>query len=63
MALVTVRAIRDSDGAPLGETIFDISDIKGRQEALAQLLNKVYAAAPDPLDPPPFTFRFDKAPT
>jgi hypothetical protein len=44
-----------------GEKIFDISDHETRGRALAELLNEIYAAARDPLNLPPFTFKFDKA--
>jgi hypothetical protein len=56
---VSVKAIRDADGTVLGETIFDISNRSDRSKALADLLNEIYAAAPDPLELPPFTFKFD----
>jgi hypothetical protein len=58
---ISVKAIRDSDGASLGEIIFDITDHEARSRALAELLNEIYAAAKDPLNLPPFTFKFDKA--
>lgn len=58
---VTVKAIRDADGVVLGETIFDIQDKEDRARAVTDLVNRVYSAAPDPLDPPPFTLSFDRA--
>jgi hypothetical protein len=58
---VLVRAIRDADGAILGETVFDITDRAARGVALTELLNHIFATAPDPLRLPPFTFRFDVA--
>jgi hypothetical protein len=59
--MVSVKAVRDSDGTVLGETVFDITDKARRASALSELLNAIYAAAPDPLNLPPFTFKFDKA--
>jgi hypothetical protein len=58
----SVKGVRDSDGALLGETIFDITDKKNRNRAVTKLLNQVYAALPDDLIPPPsFTLKFAKA--
>jgi hypothetical protein len=58
---VSVKAVRDRDGAVLGETVFDITDREGRSLAIAELLNAVYAKAPDPLNLEPFIFKFDVA--
>jgi hypothetical protein len=60
--MVSVKAIRDSDGTLLGETVFDITDKEGRSAAIADLLNAIYAnLSPGTVALPPFTFRFDKA--
>jgi hypothetical protein len=58
---VTARAIRDGDGVVLGETVFDIQDKEERSRAVTDLVNSVYNAAANPLDPPPFTIFFDSA--
>ena len=57
--MVSVKAVRDADGAVLGEIVFDITDEAQRSKALGELLNEIYAAAGDPLALPPFTFKFD----
>ena len=57
---VTVKAVRDNDGTVLGEAIFDIQDKQDRARAVTDLVNSVYNAAPNPLDPPPFTLQFDR---
>jgi hypothetical protein len=55
---VSVKAVRDSDGALLGETEFDITDRDARRRVLDELITVIYATAADPLRLPPFTFKF-----
>lgn len=58
---ITVKAIRDTDGEVLGETIFDVQDKDGRAHAVTDLVNRIYSAAMDPLNPPSFKLSFDSA--
>jgi hypothetical protein len=58
---VSVKVVRDSDGALLGETEFDITDRDARRRVLDELITIIYATAVDPLRLLPFTFKSDVA--
>jgi len=58
--LISVKAVRDSDGEVLGASAFIAGDRPMGRQALADLMEHVYASAADPLNPPPFTFKFEK---
>jgi hypothetical protein len=61
MMMISVKAVRDSDKALLGEAIFEVTNRQMAKQAMADLLEHVYASVDDPLNLPEFTFKFDKA--
>lgn len=59
--MTSVKAVRDSDKALLGEAIFEVTNRPMARQAISDLLEHVYASVDDPLNLPEFTFKFDKA--
>ncbi len=55
--MVSVKAVRDSDGLILGETVVEFTNRQARQRALTELLEEVYSHT-DAITLPPFTFQF-----
>lgn len=57
--LITVEAVRDEDGKVLATSSFDIADRDAREQALADLLERVVKLTPDLLNLQSFSFKFD----
>lgn len=48
--MIAVKAVRDSDKALLGETVFEVTNRPMARQAMADLLEHVYASVDDPLN-------------